>query len=223
MIDIDQKAIAHTFATMSESELMDSARHYDKLVGPVQALLREEFARRSMEPPLLDEDQEDETSASRTLVTIRTFRDLGEAFVTRGLLESAGIACHLQDENLIRADWLLSNVIGGARLQVAASDEEQALEILSQPIPTSFEMDDSFAFVQPACPQCGSLDISLNDRSQKWAATSAATLSFPPVLLGLPLLAFQKSMYVANLWKCATCGCLWQDDPASDNATAPVN
>src|SRR6202020_2478284 len=38
----------------------------------------------------------------RELVTVRKFRDLPEALLAKGSLESAGIECFLADENLVR-------------------------------------------------------------------------------------------------------------------------
>lgn len=56
------------------------------------------------------------------LVTIQHFRDIPEALLAKGKLESAGIECLLADGNLVRMDWLLSNAIGGIRLQVQKQD-----------------------------------------------------------------------------------------------------
>jgi hypothetical protein len=56
------------------------------------------------------------------LVTLQHFRDVPEALLAKGKLESAGIACALADGNLVRMDWLLSNAIGGIRLQVHVQD-----------------------------------------------------------------------------------------------------
>jgi len=52
---------------------------------------------------------------STELVTLQHFRDVPEALLAKGKLESAGIACALADGNLVRMDWLLSNAIGGIR------------------------------------------------------------------------------------------------------------
>ena len=58
----------------------------------------------------------------RELVTIRQFRDLPEALLAKGSLESAGIECFLADENLVRLDWFISNFIGGIKLKVRVPD-----------------------------------------------------------------------------------------------------
>ena len=62
--------------------------------------------------------------------TIATFSKPEDAHLLRMHLESAGIQAFIQDENLIQLDWLLSNAVGGVRVQVADEDVETALEFL---------------------------------------------------------------------------------------------
>jgi len=209
---------------MSEPELMDVARKYDELTVHTQDLLRAEFSRRSLEPPLIEDDEPD-VVRGRTLVTVRKFRDLPEAFIARSVLENAGIECFLQDENTVRMEWLWSNLMGGARLQVAAEDEAAANEILSQPIPSSFPLDSGEDFEQPQCPKCGSLDVGKDDRDRKIAATSAMFFSqVIPIVIALPALMTQKSIYYAHAWKCSTCGCVWQYQAEQQpGASSPVD
>lgn len=121
---------AQRYADMSEPELMELARGYDSLVEEAQAALRAEFAKRNLEPPLIEEPAE---VASRNLVTVASYRDLPNADLARAALESAGIEAWIQDDNLVRMDWFYSNAIGGIRLQVDAADAEAAREILDQP------------------------------------------------------------------------------------------
>ncbi len=79
---------------------------------------------------------------STELVTLQHFRDVPEALLAKGKLESAGIACSLADGNLVRMDWLLSNAIGGIRLQVHAQEAEAARAILDEPIPPEFDEEE---------------------------------------------------------------------------------
>jgi hypothetical protein len=44
---------------------------------------------------------------------LRRYRDMPAAFVERSALENAGIQCFLQDDNVVRMDWLWSNALGG--------------------------------------------------------------------------------------------------------------
>src|SRR4051794_40644849 len=74
----------------------------------------------------------------RELVTIRKFRDLPEALLAQGRLESSGIEAFLFDENMVRMDWLISIMLGGVKLKVEAADVEIAEEILNQEVSDDF-------------------------------------------------------------------------------------
>ena len=191
----------HTFALnyagMSENELQRVARAYGDLTDEAQAALRAEFARRKMEAPLVEED---DGSRGRTLVTVRRYRDLSEAIVARSLLESAGIGVLLQDENLVRLDWQISNFIGGIRLQVDVQDEAEALEMLAQPVAETIELGEGQAwFPQPHCPVCGSVEITFEGASRGSALASL-------FLLAVPLPTGKK------MWTCEHCGSRWEDE-----------
>lgn len=94
--------LAACYAAMSEPELMNFARGYDSLTTGAQLVLRQEFSRPQLDPPLIEEEAQLE---ERRLVTIRQYRDLSEAIVARSMLEANGIAVYLKDENLVRLDW----------------------------------------------------------------------------------------------------------------------
>jgi hypothetical protein len=134
------------------------------------------------------------------LITIERFRDLPEALLAKGKLESAGIDCFLADTELVRTDWLLSNLIGNMRLQVRAEDAEEAVSLLHEPIPATFTTDDfGGAYDQPRCPKCNSLDIGFEVIDRFW--------SYALMLLGFPI-PIRKSN-----WKCYTCRAEWIDEP----------
>src|SRR5271156_1442140 len=133
-MQLDPEDIAEGYSKMVEAELLELAQSYDSITDAAQAALRAEFARRDLEPPILD-DAEDAAPEQRNLVTLCRYRDLSEAIVARTFLESAGIYVFLRDENLVRLDWQVSNFIGGIRLQVEAKDEAGAAELLRQSIP----------------------------------------------------------------------------------------
>ena len=187
---------------MSEKELLQIARAYETLTDVAQTALRAEFARRNLEPPLIDES-EDQVD-SRDLVTIRRYRDLSEALVARGVVESAGIFCFLKDENLVRLDWQVSNFIGGIRLQVDAADIEAATQLLDQPIPESIAFDGPIDYQQPHCPRCHSTDITF-EGAKRGAALASLYLFAVPLPTG------------AKTWLCNNCGCRWTDDEDGDD------
>ncbi len=66
------------------------------------------------------------------LVTIQTYRDLMDAQVDKGYLESQGIKCRLQNEDLVAANWLWSQAMGGVQLQVHPNHAEKALGLLGE-------------------------------------------------------------------------------------------
>jgi Putative prokaryotic signal transducing protein len=182
------------YADLAESELVKVGRAYDSLVEDAQTAIRAEFARRGLEAPLIEGDGFE----GRTLVTVSRYRDLSEAIVARSLLESAGISVFLQDENLVRLDWQVSNFIGGIRLKVDAENEASARELLSQPIPDPIEFAEGAEFEQPHCPRCGSTDITF-EGSERGAALTAL------YVVGVPLPKGRKT------WRCNVCEARWED------------
>jgi hypothetical protein len=52
-------------------------------------------------------------NSERDLVTIQSFRELSQAVLAKGMLNSAGIECFLMDDNTGRMLGFISNVIGG--------------------------------------------------------------------------------------------------------------
>lgn len=186
------------YQSLNDAELLDLAADWQTLIPEAQTALRSEFVRRDLdfiEPPVPHED----SVGYRDLVTLRQYRDLSEAIVARAVIESAGIFCFLKDENFIRLDWQMSNLIGGIRLQVPAADAEAALAVLSEPIPESISLTDEPDFNQPQCPRCNSVDVFWERQGRKAALVSL-------FLFSLPLPRGGES------WHCSTCGIRWIDD-----------
>ncbi len=84
----DLEQIAAHFRESTDPQLIEAAGAYDSYTDAVQGLLREEFRRRGLEAPLAADSTE---LVWRDIVTIRQFRDLAEATMARGALQSAGI------------------------------------------------------------------------------------------------------------------------------------
>jgi hypothetical protein len=201
----DLQVLEEQYRSMSEEQLMQLAHRYDEFTDDVQALVRSEFERRSLEPPLMEDSF---ITTSPPLVTVGQYRDATEAFVARAMLESEGICCFLQDENMVRMDWLWSNLIGGLRLKVAAEDEARALEMLSSPMPDTFSVEGDGEYAQPVCPKCGSIEVVLHDGMLKPAATVL-------LVMGTPLL---PNVAHDEVWRCLKCGCLWREDEEGESA-----
>ena len=94
---------------------------------------------------------------AKPLVTIASFRDLPEAWLAKGSLESVGIPCFLANENIVRLDWLYANAVGGVRLQVHKKDVKVATELLGSGIPAVIFGEEGELYLQPTCPECDSL------------------------------------------------------------------
>jgi hypothetical protein len=75
---------------------------------------------------------DDETKNDKGPVILRKYRDMPAAFVEKSALENAGIECFLQDDNVIRMDWLWSNAMGGIKLLVREKDAAEAEKLLSE-------------------------------------------------------------------------------------------
>jgi len=86
-------------------------------------------------------DPEDQLDV-RDLVTIRSFRDLHEALLAKGSLDSAGIESFLADDNMVHMDWLISNLLGGVKLRVESANSDIAIEILDHFISAELNADD---------------------------------------------------------------------------------
>ena len=63
-----------------------------------------------------------------------------DAQIIKGKLESEGVSVFLLDENTLNSDPLISNAIGGVKLQVYTVDKERAIEIYNQI--RSYALDD---------------------------------------------------------------------------------
>ncbi len=81
--------------------------------------------RKPKEPPSIEE------LLKEKLVTVARFSYLSEAHLVKTRIESEGIECYLQDENMVNLGWHYSNLMGGLRLQVKSSDVEDVKLILS--------------------------------------------------------------------------------------------
>jgi hypothetical protein len=68
--------------------------------------------------------------SGEAMVTIERFRDMLQAELAKGRLDSAGIRCFLAGEN---AGLLYGNGLDGVLLQVSAAEEADARAILDDP------------------------------------------------------------------------------------------
>ena len=134
-------------------------------------------------------------------VTLRRFRDLGEALIAESVLDSAEVECFLIDENIVRLSWPWSNFVGGIKLWVREEDSEAAAGLLDQAILGKFDGQGIGEYEQPICPVCNSLNIShyrFNRRLAFWFL-----FLFPTGLFFIPRNRLR--------WSCNSCGHKWKE------------
>jgi hypothetical protein len=129
--EYERQRLTRLYSGMTDGELEVIAADSSSLTAVAQEVLTAEIARRDLTPA--------EMPAAGIelleLVTIRQFRDLPEAILARGILDSAGIESFLADDNIVRMDWFISNLVGGVKLKVRREDVEAANLVLEQPAP----------------------------------------------------------------------------------------
>ncbi|MCL2660670.1 MAG: DUF2007 domain-containing protein [Acidobacteriaceae bacterium] len=214
----DHPDYAELYRSMYDDELLHLASDWDSLVEAAQFALTDELASRKLSRPTTtpaqkeDEGREEEKGPAYDgpLVTIRSYRDLSEALIAQGAVESAGITCILKDENMVRLNWQISNVVGEVSLQVPPEDAQDAEAVLAQPIPESIPLPDKSAYDQPRCPQCNSTDIFYERHGRKIALVSLS-------LLGLPLPRGSES------WRCNHCGLRWVEEDNHSESSIVTN
>lgn len=200
----ERRRLRELYANMSDGELEKLAAQANSLTDEAYDALEDELDRRGIADEIGDLPAKNPPQLDyRELMTIRQFRDLPAALLAQGLLQSAGIESSLADDNLIRLDWFISNLIGGVRLRVKPQDAKDALEILNQPIPAGFNVEGVGIYEQPKCPQCGSLDITFEELNKPVAYTSA--------YLNVPLPIHRSG------WKCQSCGHEWMDEVEAES------
>ena len=183
---------------MTDGELQRLARNAESLTELAWDALEDEMDRRHLE---VSDDAPTEPRREmemRELVTIRQFRDLPEALLAKGSLESSGIECFLADENLVRLDWFISNFIGGIKLKVRGPDVLNARKILDEPILEGLYVDGIGLYEQPRCPKCQSLDVNFQELDRPIAYMSA--------FLRVPMPVQRTG------WHCHSCDAAWEGD-----------
>ncbi len=65
------------------------------------------------------------------MITIATLYSLNEAQLLRSMLESSEIPAFIPDENTAQADWMLTNAMGGIRVQVPEAFREVAKQVVA--------------------------------------------------------------------------------------------
>jgi hypothetical protein len=186
---------------MEDGELNKIAADWDCLSDAARDVLQAEMSRRGLPMPVQLTEMSEVTKRQSELPMpeiLRRYRDLTDALVAKSILDSAGIESFLADDNLVRMDWLYSNLIGGVKLLIRPVDAEAANELLDETAPAQFDVEGLGEYQQPKCPKCASMDVSdhLQDKYVKAAGFIA----------GLPLKSTRPG------WTCNSCGHNWDDE-----------
>ena len=81
---------------------------------------------------------------------LASFEYVADVQIVKGKLESEGIPVFLRDENTLNSDPLISNAIGGVKLQVYSKDKEQAIAIYDEI--RAYAVDNDGKTI--VCPNC---------------------------------------------------------------------
>ncbi|WP_179343220.1 putative signal transducing protein [Winogradskyella ursingii] len=128
----------------------------------------------------------------QTFVTIARFQYSSEAQIIKGRLEADGIQVFLKDNITIDTDPLVSNAIGGIKLNVRAEDEKEAREILKSI--KAYAVDDEGTPI--ICPNCGKNEVEMY-------STIDNLKSFLSFLLGL--ITFTLPFHTRYKYVCENC------------------
>jgi Flp pilus assembly protein TadD len=149
---------------------------------------------------------ESELGISHELVTIAAFSFPAEAHVLRAKLEEEGVWAFVANEGIVTANWLYSNAVGGAKLQVREHEVEKALEILGIELEgvenTEDDLDESEQAEYTRCPNCNSESIRYEEYAKRGVFASHLLLGFP-----LP--------FLKRKWHCKECGYEWRAEQLS--------
>jgi hypothetical protein len=201
--DDDQIEFAARYDQMSDGELLELAAQPWAMSDAAWDALEDELDRRELDFPEPEKAPQIVVPDRRNLVLLRRFRDLHEALLAKGKLESEGVRSFLADDNTVRMDWLWSNLLGGVKLLVDADEEKRALQILDEPIPSEIDFEGETEYTQPRCPRCQSLDINFEELYKP--------IAYGSLFVNLPLPMQRKG------WICQTCRHTWEETPSEPN------
>lgn len=140
------------------------------------------------------------------LITVQRLNTSIDARLLQSYLDSEGIESFIFDEFTVDLNPLISNAIGGIRLQVREEDLERALELIDTYNHKPY-LDNEGKEV--ACPKCGSTRLFGDFNSMKNAGSVFAAIT--SIIFGvLPL-------YRKRVYRCKACET--EFEPNSKNTT----
>lgn len=129
----ERQRLAAVYAGQTDEQLEHVAAQHTELTDTARETLRAELTKRGLYVGALDQPPDTETTTEfRDLVTVRTFWNLVEAELAKGLLDAAGIEAFLFDDNMVRLDWFNANALGGVKLRVDPDNAAEANRVLEE-------------------------------------------------------------------------------------------
>ncbi len=129
---------------------------------------------------------------NETFSKIAVFQYSSEAQIIKSRLEAEGIEVFLNDQFTVDTDPLVSNAIGGIKLNVWKEDEAEAMEILKSI--SEYSLDDDGHEIE--CPMCGSSKVELFTNVRGFKSLFFFLFSF--LTTALPI-------YTRYEYRCETC------------------
>jgi len=101
--------------------------------------------------------------ADDKIITFESYYDPMLAHIVRTRLEANGIPCFIADENMVGANPIFNQAVGGVKLKIFERDLEKCREILASEGDLHerdhFEVDNE-TNTYVVCPFCGSTNVS---------------------------------------------------------------
>ena len=136
--------LAALFQNLSDDALVARAASGD-LTDDAQLLAETELSQRGLAlPPRVDAEVETPAPYQGDMTIVAKNLSATEAHLLCACLQSAGIAAHTGDTNLVQTNNLWSIALGGASVRVAANDVDQARAVIAAYERGEFALDDDF-------------------------------------------------------------------------------
>jgi len=129
-------------------------------------------------------------------IPIRTFDNYIDANIILGKLQSEGVDCFLGDEYTVTIDPILTNAIGGIKLNVPETEVAKARELLQ-----SFDEEKKALM---ACPRCNSHNV-------EYISNPAKSGNWLSALVGFFVANYAVS--IKKNYHCFNCGFEFDDIP----------
>ncbi len=133
-----------------------------------------------------------------SLVVLERFDNYFYANITCNMLQHAGIECYIRDENTILADPLLSNAIGGIKIEVRDTQLNEARKIMKEA--------ESAYLDELTCPYCNSKGLAVEEK-----------FDVPKNILGVlkNKILYGQSVLYSKRYRCKTCKSQIEELPSS--------